>query len=333
KSLRPATIPDSPRALYMEHAFLRAAIGTLLQASRPAWTPGYALDDPKAPLPAFRRIIGAGAALANTGRPGMSAMLLLDALQPSGVAQLQIDGHALIPAMGALARIIPEAVVQLLDAGGLENLCTSISISGRPRPNRKVAKVTISKENGETERHTIMGGTLFVYPLSIGLKATVRVSVRRGLHIGGKRKIKVEVEGGTAGLIIDARGRPLPLARDPKGLAAQLPEWYAQATGDPIREINLEWLEEAVLDTLSGGAISEQRRAQEPKRRGLRLRRGKKAQEETAESLIQEALADPEMTDVEQPKRKRRFGRRAANETAVREQTSDDIDDLRNLFS
>ena len=333
KSLRPATIPDSPRALYMEHAFLRAAIGTLLQASRPAWTPGYALDDPKAPLPAFRRIIGAGAALANTGRPGMSAMLLLDALQPSGVAQLQIDGHALIPAMGALARIIPEAVVQLLDAGGLENLCTSISISGRPRPNRKVAKVTISKENGETERHTIMGGTLFVYPLSIGLKATVRVSVRRGLHIGGKRKIKVEVEGGTAGLIIDARGRPLPLARDPKGLAAQLPEWYAQATGDPIREINLEWLEEAVLDTLSGGAISEQRRAQEPKRRGLRLRRGKKAQEETAESLIQEALADPEMTDMEQPKRKRRFGRRAANETAVREQTGDDIDDLRNLFS
>jgi hypothetical protein len=335
KSLRPATIAESPRALYMEHAFLRAAIRALLRASRPAWTPGYALDDPKAPLPAFRRIIGAGAALANTGKPGMAAMLLLDALQPRGVAQLQIDGHALIPALGALARLSPEAVVQLLDAGGLENLCTSISISGRPRPNRKVAKVIVTKENGETERHTIMGGTLFVFPLSIGLKATVRVSVRRGFNIGGKRKIKVDVEGGIAGLIIDARGRPLPLARDPKGLAAQLPEWYAQATGDPIRDINLEWLEEAVLDTLSGGAITEQRRAQEPKRRGRR-RRGKAEEEmSSAESLIQEALADPEMaiTEVEQPKRGRRIGRRAANEAAVREQKSDDIDDLRNLFS
>jgi hypothetical protein len=333
KSLRPATIPDTPRALYIEHAFLRAAIRALLYASRPAWTPGYALDDPKAPLPAFRRIIGAGGAMANTGRPGMGAMLLLDALQPSGIAQLQIDANALIPALGAIARINPEAVVQLLDAGGLEDLCTSISISGRPRPNRKVARVTVTKENGETEKHTIMGGTLWVYPLSIGLKATVRVSVRRGLNIGGKRKIKVEVEGGTAGLIVDARGRPLPLARDPKGLAAQLPEWYAQATGDPIREIDLDWLEEAELDTLSGGAVSAQRREQEPKRR--RQRRGKAEDEmPSAESLIQEALADPEMAVPEPtpPKRGRRLGRRAANEAAVREQKGDDLDDLRNLF-
>jgi hypothetical protein len=335
KSLRPATIPDTPRALYLEHAFLRSAIRALLRASRPAWTPGYALDNPNDPLPAFRRIVGAGAGLANTGRPGMAAMLLLDALQPSGVAQLQIDGHALIPALGALARINPEAVVQLLDAGGLDNVCTSISISGRPRLNRKVARVIVTKENGETEKHTIMGGTLWVYPLSIGVKATVRVSVRRGLHIGGRRKVKVEVEGGTAGLIVDARGRPLPLARDPKGLAAQFTEWYAQATGDPIREIDLDWLEEALLDTLSGGAVSAQRRDQEPKRRGLSRRRAK-AEEPmpSAEALIQEALADPamEMPEPTVPKRRRTFGRRAANEASVREQKGDDLDDLRNLF-
>jgi hypothetical protein len=334
KSLRPATMPDSPRALYMEHAFLRAALRALLQASRPAWTPGKALDDLKAPLPAFRRVIGAGSALANTGRPGMAAMLLLDALQPSGVSQLQLDTHALIPALGALARINPEAVVQLLDAGGLESLCTCVSISGRPRPNRRAARVTITKDNGETEQRDITGGTLWVYPLSIGVKAIVRVSVRRGLHIGGKRGVKIEVEGGTAGLIIDARGRPLPLARDPKGLAAQLPEWYAQATGDPIREIDLDWLEDAVLDTLSGGAISEQKRAQEPAKRGL-FKRQAKAEDAmpSAESLIQEALAEPEMATPEPTsKRRRRIGRKAANEAAVREQKGDDIDDLRNLF-
>jgi hypothetical protein len=164
------------------------------------------------------------------------------------------------------------------------------------------------------------------------------VSVRRGLNIGGKRNIKLEVEGGAAGLVVDARGRPLPLARDPKGLAAQLPEWYAQATGDPIREINLDWLEEAELDALTGGAISAQKREQEPKRRGLR-RRGK-AEEETpsAESLIREALAEPETASPlseatpTSAKRKRRIGRRADNEAPVREQQGDDLDDLRNLF-
>ena len=337
KSLRPATIPDTARSLYMEHAFLRASVRALLNASRPAWTPEQAFDDLTKPLPQFRRIIGAGAALANTERPGMAAMLMLDALQPVGVSLLQLDGRALIPALGALARTNPQAVVQVLDGGGLEDVCTSVSISGKPRPNRVIARVDITKENGETEKHNVNGGSLWVYPLSLGVKATVRISVKRGMHIGGKRKIKLEVEGGTAGLIIDARGRPLPLARDPKALAAQLPEWYAQVTGDPIREIDLDWLEEAVLDTLSGGAITEQRELEEQKQESKRSKRRrakeKAAQEPTAESLIQQALQDPEMAKPEPAaKRGRRIGRRSANEAPVRDSQGNDIDDLRNLF-
>jgi hypothetical protein len=267
----------------------------------------------------------------------MAAMLLLDALQPVGVSQLQLDGRALIPALGALARTNPQAVVQVLDGGGLEDLCTSFSISGKPRSNRVVARVTISKENGETEKHNVTGGTLWVYPLSLGVKASVRISVKRGMHVGGKRNIKMDIEGGTAGLIIDARGRPLPLARDPKALAAQLPEWYAQVTGDAIREINLDWLEEAVLDTLSGGAITEQRELEEQKHesKGQKRRRKKEkaANAPSAESLIQEALEDPEMSKPEATaKRGRRIGRRSANEASVRERQGNDIDDLRNLF-
>lgn len=340
KSLRPSTIPDSARSLYLEHAFLRAAIRALLNASRPAWTPERALDDLNKPLPEFRRILGAGAALANTERPGMAAMLILDSLQPAGVSQLQLDGRSLIPALGALARINPEAVVQLLDGGGLEDLCTSISISGRPSANRTVATITITKDNGETEKHDIKGGTLWVYPLSQGVQASVRVSVKRGLHIGGKRKIKIDVEGGTAGLVIDARGRPLPLGRDPKALAAQLPEWYAQVTGDPIREINLDWLEDAVLDTLSGGGITAQRELEEAQEDAKRGRRGRRKKEKTvkeasATDLIQEALEDPDMATPEptaSSRRGKRIGRKSANEASVRDTQGSDIDDLRNLF-
>ncbi|OWY58770.1 hypothetical protein B7486_78185, partial [cyanobacterium TDX16] len=55
---------------------------------------------------------------------------------------------------------------------------------------------------------------------------------------------RLEVEGGAAGLIIDARGRPLPLATTVKALAAQIPAWYAQATGDAPFEVPPEWLSE-----------------------------------------------------------------------------------------
>lgn len=242
KSVRPGSIPDTQRALYLEHALLRAALSGLLRAARPSWTPTKALDDISAPMPIFERIVGAGAALTETGRPGLAAMLLLDALQPSGVVHLQADSHALIPALGALARIKPEAVVQVLDAKGLEHLGTCINISGKPRKGAAAAHVRITTSEGETQKFTVPGGELWMYPLSIGVAARVRISVARGLSIGGKRQVRLDVNGGTAGLIIDGRGRPLPLATNLKLRAAQIPAWYAQATGDAAFEVPPEWL-------------------------------------------------------------------------------------------
>jgi hypothetical protein len=166
------------------------------------------------------------------------AMLLLDALQPSGVVTLQADGSALVAALGALARIKPEAVVQVLDEGGLEDLSTCISLSGVPRRGHRVALVTITTVNGETETYTVRGGELWVYPLSIGVRARVRIAVYgRGVSIGGKRRLRMDLDGGSAGLIIDARGRPLPLPTSVKALAPQIAEWYAQATGDPEHRV------------------------------------------------------------------------------------------------
>ncbi|MFN8561404.1 MAG: glutamate mutase L [Anaerolineae bacterium] len=69
KTLRPATIPETQRALYLEHALVRAALENLLSAARPTWTPTRALDDAHAPLPPFARIIGAGGAVQH-GTPG-----------------------------------------------------------------------------------------------------------------------------------------------------------------------------------------------------------------------------------------------------------------------
>ena len=158
-------------ALYLEHALLRAALSGLLNAARPTWTPTQALDDLSEPLPFFERIVGAGAALTGTGRPAMMAMLLLDALQPVGVVNLQADASALIPALGALARIKPEAVVQVLDASGLENLCTCVNVSGTPRKGRAAVHVSVTTAQGETEKFTVQGGELWVYPLSIGVHA------------------------------------------------------------------------------------------------------------------------------------------------------------------
>jgi hypothetical protein len=237
-------------------------------------------------------------------------MLMLDALQPVGVVSLQADANALIPALGGVARIKPEAVVQVLDSSGLENLCTCINLSGTPRKGQAAVKVSITTVKGETEKFTVHGGELWVYPLSIGVHAVVRLSVARGLSVRGRHRLKLDVDGGTAGLIIDARGRPLPLATSLKALSVQIPEWYAQATGNPAFEIPPEWLVPTVI---------------EPEI--MRVVDRRKAEADRVLSV----LGESDESTAEKPRR-RLFGRRskAMAEEAVGEGEEDDI---RNLLS
>jgi hypothetical protein len=102
-----------------------------------------------------------------------------------------------------------------------------------------------------TSRRTIEreveGGQLWVYYLPPDERARVEISVNgRGLSIGGKRKIRIEVGGGTAGLIFDARGRDLPVSQDLRTRATQMPLWLSQATGDAVTLIDESWLTETV---------------------------------------------------------------------------------------
>ncbi|MFN8527518.1 MAG: glutamate mutase L [Anaerolineae bacterium] len=352
KTLRPAYVPGDRRSLYLEHGLVRAALRKLLNDSRPAWTPDTALDDPNAPLPHFQQIIGAGAAITQTGRPGMSAMLLLDALQPTGVTQLWLDAVALIPALGALAPTSPEAVVQVLDAGGIQLLGTAISLSGTPRMGRPAARIAITTRRtdgkSETARYTLNGGELGIYPISPGAQATISIRVmRRSMSINGKHTLRIEVVGGTAGVIIDARGRPVPVPVQLRARAAALTGWYAQATGDDPIEIPEEWLievkPEADIPSVSSG------------RRG---RKGKARPEvDLDEGHIDSVLGpldddQPELPPDDKPakaEKPSRKGRKRRGKNADAEEMPDfdspfdddspalkpkeDEDDLRNLFS
>jgi uncharacterized protein (TIGR01319 family) len=306
KALHPESIPETLREMYIEHALLRSGIQLLVEASRPLWykTAQVALN---APLPSFSPVIGAGSGLTRTGSPGFTALLMLDSLQPEGITNLQIDPHGLIPVLGALASVKPEAVVQVLDNTSLESLGTSFSLSGQPRVGRTALRVKIKTENGEVVEQQVDGGSLWIYPLDSSTNAEVEVRVlRRGTSIGGKSRIKLKLEGGTAGLIFDARGRPLPLAKDPHGRATQLPLWVSQATGDPLKELDERWF----------APPSKQEAEPKPEKKA-----DKKADKKPAPK----------------PEKKSRFGRRGKQEKAEKEADDDqevnELDDLRNVLS
>lgn len=275
KTLRPSTIPETLRDLYIEHALLRAGIQALAQASRPMWNKSARVNV-NAPLPAFNPIIGAGAAITQTGSPGLSALLLLDTLQPEGVVRLQTDPNGLIPTLGALAYVKPEAVVQVLESLSLENLGTSVSLSGHPRAGRPAMRVRITTPDGDRIEEVINGDSLWVYPLAPGQEVEVDVRVlARGTSIGGKGRVRMKLEGGTLGLIFDARGRSLLLAADSRGRAQQLPLWISQVTGNPVQPIDERWLEAAPK-----AVEKAQPKSERPQRRGRRGQQQPEPQED-----------------------------------------------------
>lgn len=287
KSLRPATIPMNLRDLYMEHAFLRAGIQSLIAGARSTWR-GV---DPRGPLPEMGLIIGAGSALTHTGYPGFNTMLMLDAIQPEGITEIKADPHALIPALGALSSANPDAVVQILDGKNLEHLGVVINVSGKPTPGKRAIKLKVRTEDGEEFDEEVMGNVIWALPLPATHSLEIEMQLSRGLTVGGKSKLTVTLSGGSAGLIFDTRGRPLPLAATAQERAVQLPQWLHEITGVPLQEIPARWLREEEALPLEAAAIPLQERKKG--RGGLFgfLRRDKK-QAQTEDRLVDDESLD-----------------------------------------
>ncbi|MEP7287625.1 MAG: glutamate mutase L [Chloroflexota bacterium] len=227
KSLRPSTVPQSAQDLEFEYAIARELIRNAVAGARASWR-GIPRGDL---LPAMRPIIGAGSVLAQVVDPGIGALLMLDALQPVGVSELQLDPYGVIAALGGAAYVEPLAVVQVLETGGLLNLGTAISPLGRTR-EKTAMSVNVRMAGGRTVQRNIPAGTLQVIDLPSGQKAQVTIKLGVGLTLNGKRDITLTVEGGAAGLIFDARGRPFSPPREIERRAQVLPRWYAAVRSD-----------------------------------------------------------------------------------------------------
>lgn len=221
KTLHPATVPETQRDLELEYALVREVIRAAVTKAREGW--GLPVG---AELPPISPIIGMGSALASPVNPGLSALLLLDALQPVGVTTLRIDPYSLMAALGSIAYVEPLVVVQVLESGGLTHLGTAICPAGHTNAPTAIEAV-LTFANGRKVGVTVPSNSLRVIALPSGQKAAVSIKLGRGLTLNGKARANLSVEGGTAGIIFDARSRPLTLPRDVTSRAALLPQWYA----------------------------------------------------------------------------------------------------------
>ncbi len=229
KMIRPTTIPETVEELYIEQAAAREALrlslihhrslAVHLKGQSQRREIGAAFDSADKSLINLMRLdlcIGSGGVLSHAPSRAQAALMMLDAFQLEGITQLAVDSIFMMPQLGVMSQLHPRAAKEVFDKDCLILLGTSIAAVGKARPGRPVMKVTVARAGGKSETCECRFGDLRCLPLGEGEAARVTVEPARGFDVGMGRGKRVEssVVGGCCGLILDARGRPLPFARE-----------------------------------------------------------------------------------------------------------------------
>jgi hypothetical protein len=232
KEIHPASIPQETRELWLEQALAREAICRTLEVARPGWEPGAAQPYPHL-MPFCDTIIVSGGVLVNAPRPGQTALMILDALQPIGISTLVLDKYGLASALGCVAAVKPLAAVETLDSGGFVNLATVVSPVGRARPGDTILRVKLTYDDGSAFSVEVQYGNIEVLPVLPGQQAELELHPARRFDagLGPGKGDKRRISGGLAGLIIDARGRPLRPANEPEERQVQTRQWLWDVGG------------------------------------------------------------------------------------------------------
>ncbi len=219
KGLRSSSIPLDMRERYIEFALLRAAIRRMRSELGQ-------LDGAQVGL-----VLLTGATLTGSGIGALDMLLLADALELEGVVEVKSDRFGVLPALGTLASVAPKAVVQLINSNALERVGSLIRVSGKAPAGTAAIKIKAIRENGETIEREVVAGDVWHFPVPPGGAVDLRVQTRRGLSIGGKRRLRIQARGGRGGLLIDARLDAEAGAKTKTERAVNMLRWYAAVTG------------------------------------------------------------------------------------------------------
>jgi hypothetical protein len=237
KMIRPTTIPQSREDLLLEQAVAREALRLALIHHGALASGLKGVQQARSMADVFTQtaaggtlvnmmslglIIGSGGILSHAPRRAQAALMMIDAFQPEGVTRLAVDSIFMMPQLGVLASVLPEAAMEVFRRDCLIPLGTVISPVGRVRAGEVVLEWEIGDQRGE-----LKAGEMQLLPLAMGEKVEAALTPRRGFDVGeGKgRRWTGSVSGGTVGVILDGRGRPLDLPASEAERMAKMEEW------------------------------------------------------------------------------------------------------------
>lgn len=217
RALYPWTMPITAEDLQLDHAL---AIEAIRLARRPRHR--------KAAHAALDAVVAMGGLFRGTPEPGQVVLSLLDALEPVGRTFMSLDRYGIVPPAAVLSQHEPALVHGLLGSDTLEPLGTCVGVAGKAKDSEPALHVTVLDGPGAGDDFTVAAGTIHVLPVDAGQVVSLQVRPLGRLSLGARPGEGVRMDrlqGGSAGVVIDARPRPLVVPTSAPERAAKLNSW------------------------------------------------------------------------------------------------------------
>ena len=242
KMIRPTTIPQTLEDLIVEHSVAREAlrlglkhhktIATRLKGVQVQRTISdlfdQALEETYIKMMIIDIIAGTGGLLSHAPRRVQSMLILTDAFQPEGVTWMFQDSVFMMPHLGVLSTVSWDAAWSIFDKDCCVRLGTVIAPTGTGNLGEPVMTVELEMPDGQTLKEEMKLGEIKRIDLQERQEAEALITPNRGYDVGDGAGHRVEstVIGGVAGVILDARGRPLQLPEKEGERKEALLSWF-----------------------------------------------------------------------------------------------------------
>jgi hypothetical protein len=242
KMIRPTTIPQTLEELIIEHSVAREAIRLGLEHHKTIATRlkgisvqrdistmfEQALEDTYVKMMDIDIIVGTGGLLSHAPKRIQSMLILNDAFQSEGITKIFQDSVFMMPHLGVLSTVNPEISWNVFDKDCLVRLGTSIAPHGIGKEGERVMKLELTMPDGSVINEEMNFGEIKKIPLEENkfAKVTIEPYGDFDMGTGPGHKIEADIEGGVAGILIDARGRPIKLPEKLSERREKLITWF-----------------------------------------------------------------------------------------------------------
>lgn len=242
KMVRPTTIPQDLRDLQIEQAASREALRLAFEHHKSLAREMVGVQQQRDIGDLFEQkasgstlvdmfeldmLIGSGGVLAHAPRLAQTALMMMDAYAPYGLTTLAKDSIFMMPQLGILSTLMPEAATEVFEKDCLIRIADCVAPVGGAKPGEECFTAII-----EGQTHVVPVGEIVLVPVAAGRAVDIECRPGKNFDFGdGKGKTRnYKAIAGEIGIVLDGRGRPIVIPIEDHQRAVVMRKWL-QAMG------------------------------------------------------------------------------------------------------